>query len=299
MAKAPKNITSSINVGKIEMQECSFNVLSKSKTPMIMNRFAQKAWQELLLPSNRRNQASLEQTLKHDPVAEFRGAVYLNRDPKRKALIHVPNGAFHKALAAVAIDMPGARKAQIERLTKVVDINIDLYGIPNIFCAMVRNSDMNHTPDVRTRPIFPEWACRVTFEYVTKIITHHTIGNLFGAAGQIIGIGDWRGAKGGSYGSFRLVPDGDPDFDRIVKTQGRAAQQHALDHPIYFDEDTEELLTWFEREVSLREKNPPSASNPPSAAKRVIIENGSGDLANAAALVDRISKRKPSERKTP
>src|SRR5262249_16341950 len=155
-----------IEVQEIHLVEAEYCVLIYN---LIMHRFPFKAWQELMLPSVRENRASLEQKLKHDPTAEYRSAFYLNRDSKRPALFHIPPGAFHGARASAAIDTAGARKAQIERLTKVVDLNIDLYGIPQIFCAMVRNSDMNRTPDVRTRPIFPVAACRITVRFLKNL----------------------------------------------------------------------------------------------------------------------------------
>jgi hypothetical protein len=275
MAKKTKTNSKSdeqIEIAEIHANDVVTNIVGTS--PMIMNRFSQKAWQELLYPSERRSRATLEQSLKHDPVAEFRGAVYRNRDPKQPALIHVPNGAFHGALAAAALDIPGAAKAKIERLTRVVDVNINLFGVPQIFCAMVRNSDMNRTPDVRTRPIYPRWACTVTIRYIRNVLTERTIVNLLAAAGVIIGIGDWRGQKGGPYGAFRLVSDHDKEFLDIVKNGGRVAQQKALDTPIFFDEDTEELLTWFAREVERRERDLPSAQKP--STRKTIIEKGNG-----------------------
>lgn len=260
-----------IVVQEIEMVEIQFYVLGK--TPLIMNRFNQKAWHELLLPSIKKNQAELEQSLKHDPVAEFRGAVYRNRDPKEQAAIHIPNGAFHGCIASAALDMPGATKAKIERLTRIADVNINLFGLPLLFMAMVRNSDPGHTPDVRTRPIFPEWACKVTVRYVKKILSERAIANLFGASGLIVGIGDWRGQKGGPYGAFTLVSENDADFRRIVKGQARAAQEKALANPICFDEDTEELLAWFHEEVARREQDVPSA---PSTRRRIVEKGGNG-----------------------
>jgi hypothetical protein len=247
-----KSASERIEVSEIHSSEVIYHLLGES--PLIMNRFQQKAWQELLLPKLSANRASLEQSLKHDPLAEFRGSVYKNRDPKTKALAHIPSGAFHKAISAAALDMPGAKKAQIERLTKVVDIHVDLFGLPNIFCAMVRNSDMSRTPDVRTRAIFPEWAVKIRVQHITAIITERSVTNLVGAAGKIVGIGDWRSQKGGNFGSYRVVEADDKDWTRIVKMQGRVAQEKAFETPIYHDEETEELLLWFEQEILRREQ---------------------------------------------
>lgn len=242
-----------LEVDEIDTQEISFYVLGK--TPLIMNRFQQKAWQQLLFPSEQKNKAERAQTMKHVPIEEFRGAVYRNRDPKEPALIHIPPGAFHGALASAALDLPGAKKAQIERLTQITETQINLFGVPQLFMAMVRNSDMNRTPDVRTRPIFPEWACEVKIRYVKGILTERSVAALFGGAGMIVGIGDWRPQKGGSYGTFQLVDETSAEWKRIVKAQGRAAQIKALEKPQCFDLDSEELMAWFDAEVIRRERS--------------------------------------------
>ena len=176
--------------------------------------------------------------------------------------------------------MPGAAKAKLERLTSVVDVNINLYGVPKLYMNMVRNSDMGRTPDVRTRPIFPQWACVVSISYVRQLIQQKAIANLFGAAGVIVGIGDWRPQKAGSFGTFRIVPETDSEFRDIVKKQGRVAQQAAYDHPVCYDQDSEELLAWYESELVQREVSAPSSSNgkrrPPKG--RVVTETVRGEL---------------------
>lgn len=255
MAKKPKETVESIQV---EIQEIAtgivrFNVLGDS--PLIMHRYPFKAWMELVLPSKHQNRAALEQTLKHVPIEEYRESTYQNRDVKRPAQFHLPNGMFAGCIAQTGVDIPGASRAVLERLTRVIDINIDLFGIPQIFCAMVRNSGQNRTPDVRTRAIFPQWACGITVRYIKPQLTERNITNLMGAAGMINGIGDWRGEKGGPYGAFKIVSDNDPEFKSIVKNQTRKLQQAALASPAYFDEDTQKLLTWFDEELKNREQD--------------------------------------------
>src|SRR5882724_1045938 len=93
-----------IHINEVALTEVRFNMIGK--TPLIMNRFNQKAWQELLMPSPRGNRAGREQSLKHNPAEEFRGAMYRNRDADAPSLIHIPNRAFHKAIASAALDIP-------------------------------------------------------------------------------------------------------------------------------------------------------------------------------------------------
>lgn len=261
MAKQPSKSSSknsSVENIQVEIQEIQtgivrFNVLGDS--PLIMHRYPFKAWMELVLPSKRENRAALEQTLKHVPIEEYRESTYCNRDEKRPALFHLPNGMFAGCIAQTGVDIPGASRAMLERLTRIIDVNIDLFGIPQIFCAMVRNSGMNRTPDVRTRAIFPQWACGVTVRYIKPQLTERNITNLMGAAGMINGIGDWRGEKGGPYGAFRIVSDSDPAFKSIIKNQTRKLQQAAFDAPAFHDEDTEKLLVWFNQELKRREQD--------------------------------------------
>jgi hypothetical protein len=117
MVKVPKQAEAILEVNEIRTREIRFNVLGTS--PMIMERFQLKAWQELLLPSPKKNLAERQASLKHDPIGEFRGAIYRCRDPKAPTAIHIPNGTFHGALCNAALDLPGATRAKMERLTKV------------------------------------------------------------------------------------------------------------------------------------------------------------------------------------
>lgn len=242
-----------IEIAELKMGQLRCHLLGTS--PMIMHRFSSKAVRELLLPSPKKNAAEKATTLKHDPVTEFRETIYRNRDPRTPAAIHVPTNAFSQALANVALDMPGATKSQLIRLTSVVDSHIDLFGLPRLYMAMVRQSGIERTPDVRTRAIFPRWACSLTVQYVASLLKENQIANLLANSGIIIGIGDWRSQKGGNNGSFKLVPENDPEFRDIVKNEGRKAQLHAIEHPVCHDADTEELLAWFDAEIKRRERD--------------------------------------------
>lgn len=253
MAKVAKKVElAEVEIMEIHTKQVTFNIVGIS--PMIMHRFDQKAWRELLLPAPPMNRAEKAMNLKHDPVSEFRGALYMCRDKNAPTAIHVPGGSFHNALGQAAIDIPGAAKSEIKRLTTVVDETVHLYGLPLLGCHMVRNSGINGAPDVRTRPIFREWACQITFKFIADLVKEKQLAALMGAAGHIIGIGDWRGQKGGPFGRFRLCAENDPEFVRILKHQGRVAQLDAIENPEFFDDDSGELISWFFDEVHRREK---------------------------------------------
>lgn len=241
--------TGEITILEITKSQMEFCVLGT--TPLICNRMSNKGIHELLLPKGRKTAADKAASLKHEPLQEFRGSPYLLDDGP--ALIGLMPTAFKKAMMTAALDMPGAKKAQIGRLIYVHGQMLPIFGIPKLFMSVTRSADINKTPDVRTRAILPEWACRIRVEFPTPIMRAQSIANLLAAAGFTSGVGDWRQEKGsGNYGSFRLVSEDDPDFVRITREQGRAAQVAAMEAPEAFDAETEDLISWFDVEVKRR-----------------------------------------------
>lgn len=283
--KAKKAEEQRIEVMEISIARSNFCLLGRS--PLIMHRMPEKAWHELLLPAPKKNAAERIMTLKHDPIAEFRSSVYRNRDADAPTRFHMPNGAFKKALASAAIDIPGATKSQIGRLTDI-EGEVFIYGLPLVHCAIVRQSGMTRTPDVRTRAAFRTWACRIKISYVANLIIERQVANLLNAAGTIIGIGDNRPEKGAdSFGKWEVVDESDARFQSLLKSAGAKEQTKALDNPVAFDEETEELLAWFDSEIIRREKNLPSAASAREAQKRRT--NGKPDVTLAAVVAARTS----------
>lgn len=249
-----KKLEENVEVLELNAQRVTYFVVGE--TPLIMNRFSEKARQEMLLPAMKKNKAEKATSLKHDPIAEFRSGIYMTRDQNAPTAVHLPTNAFHKAVGQAAIDIPGQAKSVMLRLTSVCTATVNLYGNPALFCRMVRSGGMNATPDIRTRPIFAEWACEIEFQMVANLVKQSQVTNLLAAAGTIVGLCDWRPQKGGSYGRFRLVSQDDADYRRIVEHQGRASQLAEIENPQFHDDETEELLQWFFEECERREMRP-------------------------------------------
>lgn len=249
--KPAKKSDEAIEVLKVSRETLTMYVLSD--TPMIMNRMSNKTLTTLLAPKGKKTTVEKQSSLKHDVYEEYRSSPYLSRDDKSPTYIEQLATCFKKAIQGAALDSPGANKSQIGRLCWVVGERIAIYGVPKLFMAVTRSADMNKTPDVRTRVILPEWACKLTFEYVTPMLNRTTVANLFAMAGMTQGIGDWRVQKGsGTYGQFHLVDADDKDFLRIIKAGGRAAQMAGMQTPEPYDSETEELLSWYDVETKRR-----------------------------------------------
>ena len=162
-------------------------------TPLILNRLSEKAKHELLLPAPKKNAAAKASTLKHDPRAEYVASAYkFSSETEAPTEIYFSGLGFKAALCGAAVDIPGAAKAQCMRLIYISQEKVPIYGIPKQFMAVTRCSDMNRTPDVRTRCIIPEWACEIEVRFIRQFFREQAVLNLLAAAGIMRGLGDCR-----------------------------------------------------------------------------------------------------------
>lgn len=275
--KAAEDAQPQIEIQGVDMAVVGIRIIGL--TPLVPHAMSfKRGARELLFPSPKKNAAEKATSMKHEPFEEFREAAYKFSDEDRQPTrLYMPAGAFHTAMGAAAIDMPGAKRTQIGRLTSVPGIlggKVAIYGIPKIWSTIVRSSDMNRTPDVRTLPILSRWACEFGVEYVDALIKVQSVVNLLSAAGLTIGVGDGRPEKGKlAMGRFRVCDEDDKEWHDIVKHGGVKAQDAALANPAYFDLQTEELLTWFLEEKNRRHAAPAKS---PRASKKSDVHTDNG-----------------------
>jgi hypothetical protein len=216
--------------------------------PIILNRLSEKARHELLSPSGRKTAATRASSLKHDPLQEFQAAPHRIADPDAETLLGIPGSAVKGALMTAALDLPGAKKAQIGRLVWVEGGELlPVYGVPKLLMSVVRSADMARTPDIRTRVIVPNWCVPVDVTYVLPLIRPEALHNLAYAAGLTVGIGDYRQEKGkGSYGAFEVITDGEDErLVNLMADDMRAQQLVGMDKHEAYDQDTKDLLEWW------------------------------------------------------
>lgn len=226
------------------------DVWLKGISPLIYNAMSDKARRTLLLPAGKKTAADRAQTLKHDPITEYRDSAY-QRVGDGATRLTMPCTAIKSALASAAIEVPGMKKAQIGRLTWVAGDTVDVYGVPQMLMSVVRMADISRTPDIRTRAILPEWCLKVSIRYVMPTLNEVTIARLLETAGLVIGLGDFRPEKGkGNYGQFQIA---DPkEVEAIIKAGGLKAQDKALEKPAHYDLETQKLYEWYASERKRR-----------------------------------------------
>lgn len=244
-------------IAVVDLKRGIIDVCILGLTPIILNRVSEKAKRELLFPSKKKTGAARAQSLKHNPREEFVNSPYLLGPDSPTLLAHLPE-AFKAAIRGAGVDMPGTSKAQLGRCLWVEGLRIPLYGLPELIMSVVRSSDINHTPDIRTRCIIPQWACHLTLNFAEPILTAKMVASYLAAAGMTQGIGDWRPEKGsGTHGQFKIVDKDDKQFLKIIKMGGYAAQVEAMNDPIMFDRDSEDLLQHFDDTIEERGTDAP------------------------------------------
>lgn len=252
MAKAKANTSDSVDILQVERGHIDVCVLGTS--PIILNRMSEKAKRELLMPKGRKTAVEKATSLKHDPMEEYRASAYKLPKADAPTLLAILATSFKGAMATAALDLPGAKKAQIGRLTYVNGDYVPVYGVPQLFMSVTRSADMNKTPDVRTRAIVAQWACRLSVTYIKPLMRPQAVLNLLAAAGMSIGVGDWRPEKGkGNYGQFEIVSPDDERFVTVIESGTRAVQEQAMESPTCYDDETSSLLSWFEDERGKRQ----------------------------------------------
>jgi hypothetical protein len=222
------------------------------QTPLFQNRMSNKVKQTLLVGGRKKTQADRVQ-IKHDPYTEFLDSAERMSDGPTALGMRVT--AIKGAMCTAALETAGITKSSAQRLIFMPGDLVPLYGTPQLRMDVVRSADINRTPDVRSRCYLPQWGVEFEVRYITPQLSAASIASLLVNAGVLVGVGDFRQEKGkGGFGAFRVLGDGEDDaeWNELIKKHGRAAQLKALKTPEYANEDTIELMNFFESEKKRR-----------------------------------------------
>jgi len=222
-------------------------------TPLFQNRMSAKFKQTMLVPPGRKTKADRATTMKHDPMREYQDSAEILPDGPTALGIRVV--AIKAAMAKAALETPGLSMASAQRLLFMPGDFFPLYGTPQLRMDVTRSADIAKTPDIRTRAFLPKWGAEVEIQYIIPQLSLQAVVNLLCNAGVLIGVGDFRQEKGkGAFGSFRVITATEPDdeWDDLIANHGRDVQEPALIEPEYANKDTEDLMAFYESEVSRR-----------------------------------------------
>lgn len=186
-------------------------VTIEGKTPLIVNRFGERAQAEI--EAKQQGSAKLKRAPR-DPDAEFQDKLYKLNNGDGKEHYGFPAAGIKKALVSA-----GGRYAD-EKMTV-------LRGVLNIIGDLVEIEGGHKGPVMRTdtvrlasgvaslayRPMFKPWEMKIEIRYNKNAIQLPQLLNLFQIAGFSIGLGDWRPEKNGNFGQFCIKKGGVEDLD--------------------------------------------------------------------------------------
>jgi len=217
-----------LSIESLQQTEVSFKIIGTA--PLIYNSMSLKAQKTLLMGAAKKTAAEKKE-IKHNPEEEFVDSCYINGT--NGSYLSFPSTGIKRGMATAALETAGVTKASINRGIYVVGEHINVWGKPYMNMSVVRSSDINRTPDIRTRAKLPNWCTEVTIRYINPTFSQLDITALLVNAGTLCGLGDWRIEKGGPMGGYRIVQTKDDQkiFDRLVKEEGATCQKLALENP--------------------------------------------------------------------
>ncbi len=197
----------------VEIKKPSYGQVAveiKGTAPLIQNNFSQKAIEEMLAKHMGRS----VQREKKNPRQILRDAMIMNTDDR----VSIPPVAIKKGMRSSAAQVKGVKGTHLATGIFVMggSLPITYESIENRM-DMVRTSGIGRTPDVRFRPSFLNWSCRLVIHYSDMTFAAETIMDLLGRAGNV-GVGEWRPEKNGSFGTFvidRVLVD-DKEIDEVL-----------------------------------------------------------------------------------
>ena len=241
------NTPTEINISQITMDSVIVRLIGN--TGLYCHKMSAKAKQQLMLGA-RKKTAAEKLLVKHHPREEFRASMHVHKGVHENSHVLFPAMAIKSAMGTAALVIPGITKTQVQRLVFIPKEMVPIFGIPKLRMDIARSSDINRTPDIRTRAYFPEWAIELEIKFSKPTLSRKAIATLLHNAGILVGIGDNRQEKGkGSYGTFGvdMVPGELPAHMRDAE-----AQWEAIENPQPENLDSEELLAEFDNEMENR-----------------------------------------------
>jgi len=230
------------------LKEEKITVVLIGNTGLYLQRMGIKAKQQLLLGGQRKS-SSDKLTIKHHPELEFVDSMHLRQGEFAGTQILFPAGAIKSAMATAALVVDGVTKTDVQRLIRIGQAFVPIYGIPSLRMDVCRTAGIGNTPDVRTRAFLEEWATEVTISYFRPAMSAKSVMALLNNAGIMCGIGDFRQEKGkGCYGTWVVEKDGAvPEHLLDVDAQAEAIKECSP-----YDDETKRLLDAYHQEVANR-----------------------------------------------
>ncbi len=175
-------------------------------SPLIVHRWAEKAKKEML---DKMMKKTVKKVAK-DPEAEYEASKYLLDNgrpgfPAEGFKLAMVRGA--KQINLVMTDMRTGFFVHGEYSEKENRELVEIIGDPIMREDNVRVGKGG--ADLRYRAQFSQWEALLNLSFNASVVSFDHIVNMLNAAGYGVGIGEWRPEKGGMFGRFEIVSEGE------------------------------------------------------------------------------------------
>ena len=175
----------------------TFQLKLVGDSPLIINKFSNKAQQEIL--DKQMHRAKGARAAK-DPEMAYQDSMHKDSDGD----LAFPSIGFKAAAVTACSQNLDITKVVARGAFHLPGEYVKIEGKPRMRQDMVRIH--MGTADVRFRAEVPEWSCIITVRHNPNVLSASQIINLFNVAGFSVGVGDWRPEKDGQFGMFHVEP---------------------------------------------------------------------------------------------
>ncbi len=177
------------------LQIATFKLTLIGDSPLICNRFSEKAKKQMLDKQMGKPKQAKEFK---NPQKQYEGSLY----PLGKGKYGFPVVAFKSAAVDACSHADGITKVEARGAFHINSEMAEIVGKPTMREDTVKIA--MGTTDLRYRGEFKQWQTTLEVRYNKNVLTVEQIVNLFNIGGFAIGVGEWRPQRDGSYGMFHV-----------------------------------------------------------------------------------------------
>lgn len=205
---------SSVDPAGIQIPQLDFRPVEltiQSTSPLIMNRFAEKAMKQL---EDKQTGKASQKKAARDPEQEYKDAAYVVAGAEdlpdwKPGKYYFPSSAFKHAFLFGVAQLNDVKTFPMKRATGWFFPTVDQV-ILDFSSVTLRRGDVGRNP---TRPLyrpqFNDWSVKLPIEYEAFSITLEQVVAILDRGLQMGGIGEWRPSapknKTGMFGRARVV----------------------------------------------------------------------------------------------
>ncbi len=197
-------------------------------TPMLVHAFGQKSFTQMLekMCGCRADGSPLDKDREpKDLEAEFQNAIARNKRGEHAIPIRWIKAGMLSAASAgnKAINGSALRRGVfvLGFTTPILTPEGKKFSDPAKQIDIVRvGSWSNRVPDVRARPRYDEWMIEIALRVFPSQIPLQHVAWALDAMGKLVGLGDYRPEKEGTYGQFEIQALPENKYNAIIKACG-------------------------------------------------------------------------------